>query len=348
MALVCVGMLLCASCGNKNEDAKEAPPHSVLTQRVSGAQMSSEKSLSGVVTERAELGIGFKTAGQILQVNVREGQYIKAGQLLATLDSKDYKLQLDATQIQYDQTAREVERLRKLYEGKAATGSDLDKAESGLKQLAVQLQSYKNQLSYTRLTSPASGYVQKVNFHRGEMVNAGTPVFTVLSAGQAQVEVNIPMAIYQHRNRIRAIRCTAAGRTYNMHLSSVTPKADNNQLMKALLSFSGATGKEITPGLSVTVDFLMTEDGAIGSFSLPLGALFEDSGRHCVWVVNNDSTVSAREVAIGAVDASGQVTIKGGLNGSETVVKAGADALHDGEKVKIVEKASATNVGALL
>jgi len=339
--------LMLNACGGSEEQA-QVQQHSVLTTTVNGAAATSAKSFTGVVNERAEVGLGFKTAGQIATVNVKEGQYVKAGQLLATLDTKDYKLQLEATQIQYDQTQREVERLRKLYEGKALPGNDLDKAESGLKQLAVQLQSYKNQLSYTRLVSSTSGYVQSVNFHRGEMVNAGTPVFNIMCSGQMQVEVNIPIGIYQQRNHIRGIRCTLAGKSYNMRLASITPKADNNQLYKALLSFIGATGKDVTPGVNMDVEFIMSETAAIGYISVPLGAVFDDNGRHCVWVVNTDSTVTRREVAVKDIASDGTATITGGLDGSEVIVKAGVHALQDGEKVKIIEKTSDTNVGGLL
>jgi len=340
-------VMMSSACSHSSEQTT-APRHSVLTTTVMTSGSTSAKSLTGIVNERATVQLGFKTAGQIENVLVKEGQYIKAGQLLATLDTKDYKLQLQATQIQYDQTQREVERLKKLYEGKALPGNDLDKAESGLRQLAVQLQSYKNQLAYTRLMASTSGYVQSVNFHRGEMVNAGTPVVSILCSGQMQVEVNIPINIYQQRSHIRGIRCTLAGKTYAMRLASITPKADNNQLYKALLNFVSATDKQITPGVNMDVEFIMTEQAAIGYHSVPLGSVFEQNGRHCVWVVNADSTLSCREVTVTDMASDGMVVISGGLDGSETIVKAGAHTLQDGERVKIIEQTSQTNVGGLL
>jgi len=96
------------------------------------------------------------------------------------------------------------------------------------------------------------------------------------------------------------------------------------------------------------VEFIMTQTGVIGSHSVPLGAVFEDNGRRCVWVVNADSTVTRREVHVKDIASDGTVTITGGLDGSETIVKAGTHALQEGEKVKIIDKASETNVGGLL
>jgi len=54
------------------------------------------------------LNVAFKTAGQIESVNVKEGDYVRASQLLASLDDKDYKLGLEALQVQYDQLSDEV------------------------------------------------------------------------------------------------------------------------------------------------------------------------------------------------------------------------------------------------
>lgn len=57
----------------------------------------------------------FETAGQIAQINVKEGEYVREGQLIASLDDADYKLGVEALQIQYDQVSDEVSRVRELY-----------------------------------------------------------------------------------------------------------------------------------------------------------------------------------------------------------------------------------------
>ncbi len=57
----------------------------------------------------------FKTAGQIAQINVKEGEYVREGQLIASLDDADYKLGVEALQIQHDQVSDEVSRVRELY-----------------------------------------------------------------------------------------------------------------------------------------------------------------------------------------------------------------------------------------
>ena len=130
--------------------------------------------------EARQINLAFKIAGQISAVNVTEGQKVSEGQLLATLDDSDYKLEKDAVEIQYKQLSDEVERTRVLYGQKSVSKNDFEKAEAGLRQLGIQLQGYENKLAYTRLYAPIDCYIQTVNFDPGEMVNAGTTIFELI------------------------------------------------------------------------------------------------------------------------------------------------------------------------
>ena len=132
----------------------------------------------GIVREAHTINLGFKTAGQIERIHVREGDYVRQGELLAELDDTDYQLGVEALQIQYDQLKDEVKRMTQLFNQKSISANDYEKAVSGLKQLGVQLQVNKNKLDYTKLYAPTNGYVQSVNFSPAEMVNAGTALFT--------------------------------------------------------------------------------------------------------------------------------------------------------------------------
>jgi hypothetical protein len=67
-----------------------------------------------------------------------------------------------------------------------------------------------------------------------------------------------------------------------------------------------------------------------------------------VWVLGADSTVVATPVALGNTVGKGNVEIKSGLKGTETIVRAGVNSLRAGEKVKVIDEPKNTNVGRLL
>jgi RND family efflux transporter MFP subunit len=269
---------------------------------------------------------------------------------MARLDDADYKLGVEALQIQYDQLSQEVERTRQLYEKKSVSPNDYEKAVAGLRQLGVQLQVNKNKLNYTRLYAPADGYVQSVNFSPAEMVDAGTPVFTLLDVSRMEVVADIPVAEYGRRDSFSDFSCTIGGRTYPMHLLSLTPKADGNQLYQLRLVFAEKVGREITAGMNVDVRVNSANKQADSTgVTLPPCAVFKQDGADCVWVFSEkDSTVSARKVVLAGMDADGKLKVSGGLSGAERVVRAGVSALHDGERVNVVGAQSESNVGGLL
>ncbi len=337
--------LLIVACGG--DEQEHQPLHSVMTVHATGAETQEVKSFSGIVKEKASISLGFKTAGQIEHIYVKEGDYVREGQLLAKLDSKDYQLGVDAAEAQYQQLKDEVERMRKLLETKSITGNDFEKAEAGLKQCEVNLKNNRNKVEYTSLYAPANGHIESVNFEKAEMVNAGTPVFSILTQGDMKVEVNVPLLIYQSRNEIESVSCTANGTEIPVKLLSITPKADASQLYKALLLMNGEPAG-VSAGMSVGVRFNLNKGEESSDLTLPESAVFQQEGKECVWVVAADSTVQKTEVGIGGIDADGKWIITSGISTEDEIVRAGVHALINGEKVKVLPAQCKTNIGGLL
>ena len=120
-----LALLLLASC---SEAGKQETVKTVKVVKPEPLGMVMDKQFSGVVKEAHEISVGFKTGGQIERVLVKEGDYIHQGQVVAVLDKKDYKLGVEASQIQYDQLNAEVARLKVLHEAKSVSGNDYEKA----------------------------------------------------------------------------------------------------------------------------------------------------------------------------------------------------------------------------
>lgn len=334
---------LLIACGGSDKKNVEPKVRNVMTVLPLNRQESAVKNFSGVVKENSTVSLSFRTPGQIMRILVKEGTHVRKGQLVATLDTKDYQLQVDAAQTQYDQLKNEVERLRKLHEANSVSGNDFEKATSGLEQLRIKLQNAKNQLSYTQLTAPVDGTVQKVNFEPSEMVSAGMPVMDIVDTHKMEVEVNIPDDVYRFLSNTTEAYCIAAGERYNLHKKSVLAKADANQLFTVKYSIDG----QLSPGVNVDVYIEMGGDMTVSGLSIPAHAIFEDGGKTYVWVVEQGNIVKRHAITANKVDSEGMAVVESGISATDQVVKAGVKALHDGDKVKIVTQRN-TNVGDLL
>ncbi len=174
----------------------------VKIESVQQADSLTVKSYSGIIKGANELNLSFRVAGPIQKILVKEGDYVKQGQLLAQMDTRDYEVQLQAAEAQYEQVKGEADRVIELYKRESITENDYDKAVSGLKMMRAKLKNAKDQMDDTQLRAPVSGYIQKVNFIENELIDAGMPVFSIIDVGYYQVEVEIPVSLYIERASI--------------------------------------------------------------------------------------------------------------------------------------------------
>ena len=348
ITLVIVVGALCACNGPSHENSNM---RSVMLTEPVRLESSHVINYPGIVREAHTISLGFKTVGQIERILVHEGDYVRKGTLLAELDDADYRLGVEALQIQYDQLEEEVVRTEKLFNQKSVSANDYEKAVAGLKQLGIQLQVNKNKLDYTKLYAPTDGYVQRVNFSPAEMVDAGTALFSLLDLSTMEVEADIPQETYRQRDRFVRYACTTAGMKAEspMHLLSLTPKADGNQRYRLRLTFADQPDKQLTAGMNVEVSITVADTASVAGYAVPLRAIFRDGERTCVWILGSDSTVTKREVVLNQkLDDEGRAIVIEGLTGQERIVRAGVNVLREGERVRVIESPSKTNIGGLL
>jgi RND family efflux transporter MFP subunit len=346
-------LLLASGCKSTPEEQTETI-HSVLVVQPQLSSQVIAKSYSGVVQESKTISLGFKTAGQIKKTMVKEGDYVKQGQLIAILDDVDYQLALNDAQIQYEQMANEKKRLDYLHSTNNLSDNDYEKSVAGLERLKVQLQNAKNRIKYTRLYAPTSGYVTKLNFENAEMVDAGTPVIELMDNSSLEVVVDLPAAAYRNREGFIGYHGkTADGETFSLALINITPKVDNTQLYSMRLAVPAASRSHLTAGQSIEViidrsDKTDATESEVATYEIPLHSVFYNGEQQpCVWVLGKDSTVVATPVTMGSTTGKGNVEVSG-LNGSETIIRAGVNSLKAGEKVRVIEDGKSTNVGNLL
>lgn len=342
-------VVLMGLCSCRQTIDKESLRTVVVTHpETDGVIANGEISLPGVIKEGETLQVSFKIAGQIARLHVKEGDYVQKKQLIAVLDAADYQIALDASQAQYIQVKNEVERVKTLYERKSLSKNEYEKAIAGLDQVAADFQAKKNQVQYTRLYAPASGYVQRINARVGEMVNAGSAVVSLIDVNRMEVEVEIPYNIYQQRDSMNGLSAVLDGKKYPLTQLNIIPKAGRNQQYTMLLALPSNKLLKEASGLNVEVNFFVTDNkDAQSGMSIPESAIVYVGSQPHVWVLRPDSTLSKLPIKTGTM-IGGKVYVLQGLEGTETIVKAGAAMLHDGEKVRVIEQKSATNPGGLL
>lgn len=341
--------VLMISCGSKNEGNDKGYVKLVKTANVVKISSDKTKQYPGIIEETEDVNLAFRVAGPIQKIYIKEGDFVKKGQLIAEMDPRDYEVQKNAIEAQVLQLQSEYKRIEELKNRKSVADNDYEKMKAGKEMAEAKLKNAIDQLNDTKLYAPFSGYITKVMFENGEMVNHGTPIASIIDVSLLKVEINVPAYVYININKIRKIEFTQEnipGKTFSLTLYANNIKANNNGLYKLYLYHKPEPDSKLAPGMNVSVK-LTCSNPKDEVLSIPINAIFQKDGENYVWVVK-DSKVNLREIETNSIIQDGNIGITSGLSENEIVVIGGLNLLSEGRKVRLVASVSETNVGNIL
>ncbi|MGN0282022.1 MAG: efflux RND transporter periplasmic adaptor subunit [Prevotella sp.] len=342
-------LLLLGSCGDRKAGGDDVRPVNIATASL--ANGGDVVSFPAQTRSAEEVNVSFRISGPITAVKVKEGDYVAKGQVIATMDSRDYQLQLAATQAEYDRIKADADRVAAMYREGTTTAQNYDHARYGLQQITQQLDNHRNQLADTRLTAPSAGYVKEKLHEAGETVNAGMPVITLSAGSNVEVEINVSARDYSRLSSFHDFQCRidALGKEpFNLSLIRTSAVANASQLYSVRFAVKGDYDRRrLTPGMSAMV-FANVAEGSGSDVRIPSSAIENKNGATAVYIYNKEKgSVARQSVEVKEMCLDGSAIVSG-LQAGQQIVATGVRHLVDGQKVKTVEKPSETNVGNLL
>jgi RND family efflux transporter MFP subunit len=331
----------------------EEPVRSVKVLTVGLGAFESGVEYAGEVKARVESRLGFRVAGKITQRTAEVGQRVKAGQLLAQLDPRDYQLAADAGRAQVtaaatqrDLAVADLKRYKELKEQNFISGAELERREATLKaaqatldQAQAQLAGQGNQTGYTRLVADVSGVITAVEAEAGQVVTAGAPVVRIAQDGPRDVVFAVPedkLARLPVGSGV-AVRSWSGGAPLQGVVREVAASADpvtRTYAVKVTLAAQQALDA-LPLGATVYVVPAVPAQATAGVIKLPTSALRQEGKGSAVWVLDTATmTVRSQPVQIATADGN-EVVIASGLQPGQKVVSAGVHVLSPGQKVTI-------------
>ena len=313
------------------ESEEDDTPANVEVVVAASREVPQENVYASSVQPYAVNNIAPQSGGRIQKINVKVGDYVYRGQILAEMD----KLQLEQTRLQVRNDSIELSRIRGLYEKGGVSKSDLDAIELAS---SVRLATLKNLEENTILRSPITGYVTARNYDRGDMYTMAQPLYTVQQVVPVKLLVGISESEYTMVKKGDSVSLTAdalPGRTFTGRIQNLYPTID-----AATHTFNAEvivqnSDRALRPGMyaRVTVTF-----GKRNSVIVPDKCIVkqEGSGQRFVYIVNgDDDTVSFVPVTLGR-HIGDEYEIREGIPDGATVVVKGQVNLRDGKKVNVL------------
>ncbi|MCU4163543.1 efflux RND transporter periplasmic adaptor subunit [Carboxylicivirga caseinilyticus] len=328
-----------AGCGSKKEETVKKARY-VKVMQLDTNKLGEQLQFNGQVKEKREVNVAFKVGGQVVDLLVDEGDYVKEGQVIAKIDKRDYKIRLQGAKAQYDQIEGEYTRYKELFEKNKLPANTLEKLEAGYLGAKSQYEAAENALHDTELKAPFSGYVYKRNIHKYENVGPGQPVISLLDVSQLEVHFSLSERQVAQSNDFKKITCdvtTAGVKGIEAEILSVNEKANGSDMYDVRLALSKEQVSQLRPGMSVKVNVEVSTQGK-QQMVVPLESVFKEGEASYVWVYNRaNSTVNKQQIQVNQLINNGYVAINSKLKGDEMIVVAGVHSLQDNQEVRVLE-----------
>jgi membrane fusion protein, multidrug efflux system len=334
---------------------RPAPAVPVLVAPVERQTVPIRLEAIGAAQPMATVGVKSRLDAQIAEVRVRDGQYVKAGDVLFKLDSRAAEAQLHQSEAQLARdkanlafAQQQVRRFTPLEQKSFVSREQLDQAMSNqaAQEAAVQsdlaaIENAKVLLSYYTITTPIDGRLGMVTQKIGNNVKANDVPF--LSINQVKpIYVIFSLA----ERELPGIRAAMAAGTVPV---AALPAGDKGAPAKGRLAFfentvDAATGtiamravfdnedERLWPGEFVNVTVTLGSDAE--ALTVPQGAVQIGQASPFLFVVKEDNTVEARKIEPGRT-VDGRTVIAAGVAAGERIVVDGQLRLSNGSRVEI-------------
>lgn len=340
---------MAAGCEQKTKaKSAEARPVRTITAEKSGT--GETVVLTGQISAENEASLAFRIGGRIIERSVDVGARVEPDQVLAKLDPQNElnalrsaKATLSAAEGKLVEATNTFDRQKTLLPQGFTTQVLFDQAQQALRTTQSQVDNAKAQLhiaedrvSYTELRAGVAGSITARTAEAGEVVQAGQMVFQVARQDGRDAVFDVPAQVIRSAPadpRITVSLTDDPAVTAQGRVRQVDPQADPiTRTFRVRVSLIDPPPAMF---LGATVRGRMQLE-ATPSISVPASALTRINDQPAVWLVDpTELTVSLHNVAVERFDP-GTVVVSQGLEGGEIVVTAGVQALHPGQKVRLL------------
>lgn len=337
--IIAIAFLFSAGCRNKTVKTTTSETTVVRTMQVATETISIPVHSSGMLISNEEMKLSFKTGGIVALIQVNEGDRVKKGDVLATLNLSEINAQVNLASNGYDKAIRDFTRAKNLYTDSVATLEQMQNAATAMNVAKSNLDIAQFNLLHSKISAPENGIILKQFVKTNELVASGYPVFLFGTSGKNwKVKSGL-----SDRDIVRINPGDSAIVTLDAWPGIKFP-AVVDQIGEMSNPLTGtyeielnlnSTNYRLATGFVAEVEVFPSKRETF--IMVPVETIVEADGRvGYIYSVKDSGTVQKIKIEIVTITGA-KAAIKGNLDGKREIVSEGAAYLRDGEKVKIVK-----------
>lgn len=333
------------ACGEK--EAKKEDTASSAEETLIPVQLSKIESVnrsesivaSGLMASSEEAKLSFKIGGIVQSIFVKEGQKVRKGQVLASLNMTEIDAQVSQAKYSVEKAERDFKRVESMFKDTAATLEQMQNATTGFDVARQNLQIAQFNRSYAQITSPIEGTVIKKMANEGELTGPGTPILYLTSNRQSDWVVRIGVSDKDWARLKVGDKATVTldaypAETFTGSVTKLAPAADPMNKLYEIEVRIGSNGKRFASGLFAKVELKPVQNRSYTM--VPIEAIVEGNGKDAFVYVLDDSRKKVKRIPIqiGFVDGD-KVLVTNGLSNITEVITSGSAFLTETSSVVV-------------
>lgn len=328
-----------SACTEKKEEKTETGKFKVTSPVL--MDTSFNKEYVAQIQSLQNIEIRAKVKGFIETINVDEGQLVKKGQLLFTIRPREYEAELAKAQAQVKTAELEMQNVKTLADKGIVSKNELALSIAKLNEVKAEAAMAELYVSYTKITAPFDGIIDRLKFKAGSLIDEGTLLTTLSNNKEVYAYFNVTEQEYldfktqansKSKMAAKLLLANNQPHKYKGAIETIEGEFDNNTGTIAfrakfpnpeLLLKHGETGK-----VQLTIDLK-------NALIIPQKATFEVQDKMYVFVVDQNNVVKTRGIVI-KQKISNIYIIESGIQPTDKILLEGIQSVKEDEKIESV------------
>ena len=342
-SLLCIAVIVVfviTACSEKEEPVKKEVVRPAKIMTIKALESAKNFKFPGKVQALDRVEISFEVSGKLVELAVKEGQHVKKGDLIASIDPSDYKNSLAAQHAKVNQAKAEVDRYVNLLKEKVVAKSTYDVKKRNYEVAVSGLNIARKAFNDTSLKASFDGIIGKRFVDNYQVIQAKQPIVSLQRLSAIEIVVNAPENVMRKNSADFSVTFRAEFANYPDEIFPLTVKeyaveADSQtQTYRVVFTMPTPEGKTILDGMTATVFAEMVYAGK-NAVEVPVQSIFYgESGKAYVWKTSSDMHVNRHSVVVGTLTNGGNIKVTSGLVPGDRIITAGVQNLTEGLKVR--------------
>jgi membrane fusion protein, multidrug efflux system len=353
IALICSCQLACQTRVGAKEQPQNEHHRIVVTSPIAKDVVITQQYVCQIRAQN-QIEVCCLEGGRLERIPIKEGQFVKKGDLMFKIVPTLYRAKLDAELAEVEQVRLEYDNTRRLYNDKVVSEQELKLQYAKLAKAEARVRQAEAELSFTEVRAPFDGIIDRQEKQEGSTIKEGEVLTSLSDNSVMRVYFNVPEARYLRDMAELGQDCK---KDCQPGLEALMAKLNSEARIELVLS-NGMKFPQAGAIVTITAKFnnetgtipyradfpnplRLLRHGQTGSvlihetlrnaIVIPQRATYEVLDRRYVWVVDKDETVHQREIVV-AKELEDVFVIKSGLSVDDRIVLEGGRQVHDGEK----------------